>query len=140
MNLERTLSIIKPDATEKNLSGNIISIIEREKFKILAQKKLCLTARQAEKFYNVHSERAFYRDLVEFMISGSIIVQVLESVNAVDKYRELMGSTNPKEAKEGTLRALFGESIQCNAVHGSDSKENAEKEIRFFFSDIEIVN
>ena len=122
---QRTLSIIKPDAMNSKLSGSIIKFIEEKGFKILAQKKIILTRKQAEAFYAIHKERPFFGELVDFMISGPISVQVLEADNAVILYREIMGSTNPEEAKNDTIRKLFGQNIQCNAVHGSDSEENA---------------
>ena len=136
---QRTLSIIKPDAMNTKLSGSIINFIEEKGFKILAQKKITLTRKQAEAFYAVHKERTFFGELVDFMISGSILVQVLEADNAVTFYREIMGSTNPEESDSGTIRKLFGKDIQCNAVHGSDSEENAIIEISFFFSQLELL-
>ncbi len=139
MNSERTLSIIKPDATKKNISGKIFSIFEENNLKILAQKRIILSKEQAEKFYDIHRDRPFFNDLVEYMCSGVISVQVLEGLDAVKKNRNLMGSTNPLEADKGTIRALYGDSIQENAVHGSDSVENAKIEIDFFFSGLEII-
>ena len=139
MPIQRTLSIIKPDAMNSNLSGSIIKFIEEKGFKILAQKKITLTRKQAEAFYAVHKERSFFGELVDFMISGPISVQVLEADNAVTSYREIMGSTNPEEANPNTIRKLFGKNIQCNAVHGSDSEENAIIETSFFFSQLEIL-
>ena len=139
MPIQRTLSIIKPDAMNSNLSGSIIKFIEEKGFKILAQKKIKLTRKQAEAFYAVHKERPFFGELVDFMLSGPISVQVLEADNAVILYREIMGSTNPEEAKPETIRKLFGQNIQCNAVHGSDSEENAIIETSFFFSQLEIL-
>ncbi len=139
MPIQRTLSIIKPDAMNSNLSGSIIKFIEEKGFKILAQKKITLTRKQAEAFYAVHKERSFFGELVDFMISGPISVQVLEADNAVISYREIMGSTNPEEANPNTIRKLFGKNIQCNAVHGSDSEENAIIETSFFFSQLEIL-
>jgi nucleoside-diphosphate kinase len=136
---QRTLSIIKPDAMNSKLSGSIIKFIEEKGFKILAQKKITLTRKQAEAFYAVHKERPFFGELVDFMISGPVLVQVLEADNAVTFYREIMGSTNPKEADSDTIRKLFGEDIQCNAVHGSDSEENAIIEASFFFSQLELL-
>jgi nucleoside-diphosphate kinase len=139
MALERTFSIIKPDATERNLTGKINAVFEDRGLRIVAQKRVMLSRAQAEEFYAVHKERPFYGELVEYMISAPVVVQVLEGESAVTKNREVMGATNPADAEEGTIRKLFGESIERNSVHGSDSPENAEKEIRFFFSDIEIV-
>ena len=139
-NLEQTLSIIKPDATERNLTGKIISKLEESGLKIIAQKRILLSKTQAEDFYKVHQERPFYNDLVKFMISGPVVVQVLEGENAVSKNREVMGATNPEEAEDGTIRKEFAESLEANSVHGSDSLENAKIEISFFFSQIEIVN
>lgn len=139
MAIERTLSIIKPDATRRNLTGEINARIEKAGLRIIAQKRLWLTRQQAEQFYAVHRERAFFNDLCEFMCSGPIVAQTLEGENAVLKYREIMGATNPANADEGTIRRDFAESIEANSVHGSDSVENAAKEIAFFFSEIEIV-
>lgn len=139
MPIQRTLSIIKPDAMNSNLSGSIIKFIEEKGFKILAQKKIKLTRKQAEAFYAVHKERPFFGELVDFMLSGPISVQVLEADNAVTSYREIMGSTNPEEANPDTIRKIFGQNIQCNAVHGSDSEENAIIETSFFFSQLEIL-
>ena len=139
MPIQRTLSIIKPDAMNSRLSGSIIRFIEEKGFKILAQKKITLTRKQAEAFYAVHQERPFFGELVDFMLSGPISVQVLEADNAVILYREIMGSTNPEEAKPETIRKLFGQNIQCNAVHGSDSEENAIIETSFFFSQLELL-
>jgi len=137
--VEQTLSIIKPDAVAKNVIGKIIDRFESNGLRVAAIKKLQLTKEQAAKFYEVHKERPFFNDLVEFMTSGPVVVSVLEGENAVAKNRELMGATNPKEAAPGTIRADFAESIDANAVHGSDSLENAKKEIKFFFADIEIL-
>ena len=139
MSLERTLSIIKPDAMMSKQSGKILNFIEEKGFKISAQKKIRLTKKQAEGFYNVHKERPFFPELVEFMTSGPILVQVLEANNAVNKYRDIMGTTNPEEAKNDTIRSLYGKDIQCNAVHGSDSLENAKIEISFFFNQLELL-
>ncbi len=139
MATERTLSIIKPDATERNLTGKINAMFEEAGFRIIAQKRLRLSRKQAEQFYIVHKERPFYGELVDFMTSGPVVVQVLERDDAVAKNRELMGATNPENAEAGTIRELFAEGIERNSVHGSDSAENAQQEIRFFFSDIEIV-
>ena len=139
MTQERTLSIIKPDATKRNLIGKIITKLEDGGLKIVAQKKIQLTQAMAEEFYAVHKERPFYNDLVSFMISGPVVVQVLEGENAVLKNREIMGATNPDEANPGTIRKEFAESLEANSVHGSDSLENAQIEISFFFNDEEIV-
>ena len=139
MTIQRTLSIIKPDAMASKLSGSIIKFIEEKGFKILVQKKITLTRKQAEAFYAVHKERPFFGELVDFMLSGPISVQVLEADKAVVSYREIMGSTNPEEAKPDTIRKLFGQNIQCNAVHGSDSEENAVIETSFFFSQLELL-
>lgn len=138
MAIERTLSIVKPDAVAKNVIGEIYSRFEKAGLKIVAAKMKHLTRQEAEGFYDVHKERPFFKDLVEFMTSGPVMVQVLEGENAVLKNREIMGATNPKEAEKGTIRADFAESIDANAVHGSDSLENAKREIHFFFSDTEI--
>lgn len=139
MAIERTFSIIKPDATRRNLTGKINSKIEEAGLRIIAQKRLQLTKAQAEGFYAVHKERAFFNDLVSFMISGPVVVQVLEGENAVAAYREIMGATNPENAAPGTIRKEFAESIEANSVHGSDSLENAAIEISYFFSQVEIV-
>ncbi|NPA83381.1 MAG: nucleoside-diphosphate kinase [Epsilonproteobacteria bacterium] len=137
--MERTLSIIKPDAVAKNLIGKIIDRFETNGLRIAAMKKIQLTREDAAKFYEVHKERPFFNDLVEYMTSGPVVVMVLEGENAVAKNRELMGATDPKEAAPGTIRADFAESIEANAVHGSDSLENAQKEIAFFFAQREIL-
>jgi nucleoside-diphosphate kinase len=136
---ERTLSIIKPDATRRNLTGKINARFEDAGLRIVAQKRLWLTRGQAEAFYGVHKERAFFNDLCDFMISGPVVAQVLEGTNAVAKNREVMGATNPAQADAGTIRKDFAESIEANSAHGSDSAENAAIEISFFFSEIEIV-
>jgi nucleoside-diphosphate kinase len=136
---ERTLSIIKPDATRRNLTGKINARIEESGLRIIAQKRLWLSRAQAEKFYEVHKERPFYSDLCKFMTSGPVVVQALEGENAVAKYREVMGATNPANAAPGTIRKDFAESIEANSVHGSDSTDNAKVEIGFFFSGIELV-
>ncbi len=137
--MEQTLSIIKPDAVAKNVIGKIVDRFESNGLRIAAMKKIKLTKEDAGKFYEVHKERPFYNDLCEYMSSGPVIVMVLEGDSAVAKNRELMGATNPKEAAPGTIRADFAESIEANAVHGSDSLENAKKEIAFFFAQREIV-
>jgi len=139
MATERTLSIIKPDATRRNLTGQVNACLEEAGLRIVAQKRLWLTQAQAEAFYAVHKERPFYRDLVSFMISGPVVVQVLEGENAVARNREIMGATDPKKAAAGTIRARFAESIEANSVHGSDSAENAAIEIGFFFAQVDIV-
>lgn len=139
MAVERTLSILKPDATKRNLTGAINTVIEASGLRIVAQKRMWLSEGQAEGFYAVHKERPFFRDLVSFMISGPVVVQVLEGENAVAKYRDVMGATNPANAADGTIRKLYAESIEANSVHGSDSLENAAREIDFFFNDQEIV-
>jgi len=136
---ERTLSILKPDATRRNLTGRINAKFEDTGLRIVAQKRLHLTTAQAEAFYGVHRERGFFRDLVTFMTSGPVVAQVLEGDNAVAKNREIMGATNPANAAAGTVRKEFAESIEANSVHGSDSADNAAIEIAFFFSGIEIV-
>ncbi len=136
--MEQTLSIIKPDAVAKNVIGKILSRFEDAGLRIAATKKLQLTHEQAEAFYEVHKARPFYGELVSFMISGPVVVSVLEGENAMTKNRDLMGATNPKEAAAGTIRADFADSIDANAVHGSDSLENAKKEIAFFFKPEEI--
>ena len=140
MSIQQTLSIIKPDATKRNITGKINSKLEESGLKIIAQKRILLSKAQAEDFYRVHKERPFYNDLVKFMISGPVVVQVLEGANAVSKNREVMGATNPAEAEEGTIRKEFAESLEANSVHGSDSLENAKIEISFFFSQIELTN
>ncbi|WP_086234917.1 nucleoside-diphosphate kinase [Campylobacter devanensis] len=136
--MEQTLSIIKPDATKKGVIGKIIDRFESNGLRIAAAKKVQLSVEDAKKFYEVHASRPFYNDLVDFMTSGPVVVMVLEGQNAVLKNRELMGATNPKEAAPGTIRADFAESIDANAVHGSDSLENAKIEIAFFFASREI--
>ena len=136
---ERTLSIIKPDATRRNLTGKINAVFEGAGLRIVAQKRMLLSQAQAEEFYGVHRERGFFRDLVTFMTSGPVVVQVLEGADAVAQNRTLMGATNPANAEDGTIRKLFAESIEANSVHGSDSAENAAQEIAFFFSGIELV-
>ena len=136
--MEQTLSIIKPDAVSKNVVGKILSRFEDAGLRIAATRKMQLSKADAEAFYAVHAERPFFGDLVEFMISGPVVVTVLEGENAMSKNRDLMGATNPKEAEAGTIRADFAESIDANAVHGSDSVENANIEINFFFAQKEI--
>ena len=139
MVIERTFSIIKPDATERNLTGAVNAVIEQAGLRIVAQKRILMSRREAETFYAVHKERPFFGELVEFMTSGPVVVQVLEGENAIAKYREIMGATNPAQAAEGTIRKLFAQSVGENSVHGSDSPENAEIEIRQFFAGNEIV-
>ncbi|MFQ5784374.1 MAG: nucleoside-diphosphate kinase [Alphaproteobacteria bacterium] len=139
MAIERTLSIIKPDATKRDLTGKINARFEEAGLRIIAQKRLRLTREQAERFYAVHAERAFYDDLCGYMGSGPVVVQVLEGEDAIAKNRALMGATNPANAEKGTIRADFGESVEANSVHGSDSPETAAFEVAFFFSEIEIV-
>lgn len=136
---ERTLSIIKPDATRRNLTGKINARFEEKGLRIVAQKRIRLSRAQAEQFYAVHKERPFYKSLCAFMTSGPVVVQVLEGENAVEKNREVMGATDPAKAAPGTIRKEFAESIEANSVHGSDSQENAKNEIAFFFSGTEIV-
>jgi nucleoside-diphosphate kinase len=136
---ERTFSIIKPDATRRNLTGKINAVIEHAGLRIVAQRRIRMSEAQAKKFYEVHAERPFYGELVEFMMSAPVVVQVLEGKDAVAKYREVMGATNPAQAAEGTIRKLYAESVGENSVHGSDSLENAELEIAQFFTDGEIV-
>ncbi len=139
MAIERTLSIIKPDATRRNITGNINAALEEAGLRIVAQKRLRLTLERARAFYRVHEERPFYDDLCAFMSSGPVVVQVLEGEGAIEKNREVMGATNPTEAAPGTIRALYGESIEANSVHGSDAAETAAMEISFFFAEDEIV-
>lgn len=139
MALERTFSIVKPDATRRNLTGAVNAVIEKAGLRIIAQKRLHLTRAQAEGFYAVHKERPFFKSLCDFMTSGPVVVQVLEGENAIAKYREVMGATNPANAAPGTIRKQFAELIEANSAHGSDSPENAKIEIAYFFSAIEIV-
>ena len=137
--MSRTFSIIKPDATKRNLTGSINELIEKNGLRIIAQRRIKMTNEQAEKFYGIHNDKPFFKDLVQYMTSEPVIVQVLSSDNAVTKYREVMGATNPENALDGTIRKLFALNVQENSVHGSDSDENAEKEIDFFFNENEIV-
>ena len=137
--MERTLSIIKPDATKRSITGKINTIIEEVGLSIIAQKRITLSEAQAQEIYGVHKEKPFFRDLVNFITSGPVVVQVLEAENAIALYRKTMGATNPKEADKGTIRYEFAESIEANSVHGSDSTDNAKIEIDFFFTDEEIV-
>lgn len=137
--MERTFSIIKPDATRRNITGKIINCLEEGGLRVVAQKRIHMTEQQAKDFYAVHAERPFYNDLVSFMTSGPVVVQVLEGEKAVARNREIMGATNPADAAPGTIRKEFAESIEANSVHGSDSEENAKIEIDFFFKPEEIV-
>ncbi len=139
MAIERTLSIIKPDATRRNLTGKINARFEEADLRIVAQKRIRLTREQAEAFYAVHAERSFYDDLCAYMISGPVVVQLLEGEDAIARNREIMGATNPANAEPDTIRAEYGESVEANSVHGSDAPETAAFEIGFFFSDIEII-
>ncbi|MDG1142855.1 MAG: nucleoside-diphosphate kinase [Hellea sp.] len=139
MSIQRTFSIIKPDATARNITGKVNAKIEESGLRIVAQKRLLLTEEQASGFYAVHKDRPFYTDLVKFMMSGPVIVQVLEGENAIVAYRKVMGATNPAEADSGTIRAEFAQSIDANTVHGSDAPETAGEEIKFFFAENEIV-
>jgi len=140
MSMERTLSIIKPDAVARNLIGSIDARLEQAGLRIVAMRRMQLTKEQAQKFYAVHSDKAFYESLCDYMSSGPVVVQVLSGENAILKNREVMGATNPANAEIGTIRRDFGESIEHNAVHGSDSPENAEIEINFFFSRLDIID
>lgn len=139
MALERTFSIIKPDAVRRNITGKILQKFEDGGLRVVASKRIQMTEEQAKQFYAVHSERPFYMDLVNFMTSGPVVVQVLEGENAIARNREIMGATNPADAEPGTIRAEFAESIEANSVHGSDAPETAAEEIIFFFTDNEIV-
>ena len=134
-----TFSIIKPDATKRNITGSINELIEKNGLRIIAQKRIKLTKEQAEQFYDVHNDKPFFKDLIEYMTSEPVVIQVLSCDNAVKKYREVMGATNPDNAADGTIRKLFALNVQENSVHGSDSDENAKKEIEFFFNENEIV-
>jgi nucleoside-diphosphate kinase len=139
MATERTFSIIKPDATRRNLTGKVNACLEAAGLRIIAQKRIWMTQGQAEQFYGVHRERGFFKDLVTFMTSGPVVVQVLEGENAVARNREVMGATNPANAAQGTIRKMFAESIEANSVHGSDSAENAAIEIAYFFAGTELI-
>ncbi|MET0315166.1 MAG: nucleoside-diphosphate kinase [Hansschlegelia sp.] len=139
MALERTFSIIKPDATRRNITGKVLSIIEASGLRVIAQKRIQMTKEQAQGFYAVHKDRPFFGELVDFMISGPVVVQVLEGEDAIAKYREVMGATNPANAAPGTIRKELAESIEANTVHGSDAPETAQEEIKYFFQDHEIV-
>ncbi|MBI04451.1 MAG: nucleoside-diphosphate kinase [Pelagibacteraceae bacterium] len=136
--MEMTFSIIKPDATKRNITGGINKIIEENNLKIVAQKKIKMTINQAKEFYSIHSDKPFFNDLIDFMTSEPVVLQVLYGKNAIENYRKVMGATNPENAEVGTIRKSYGLNVQENSVHGSDSKENAEKEISFFFSNQEI--
>ncbi len=137
--MEKTFSIIKPDATKRNITGSINKIIEENGLRIVAQKRIKLSIDQAKDFYQIHSKKSFFNDLIEYMTSEPVVVQVLSGNNAIEIYRNIMGETNPDNAKEGTIRKTHALNVQENSVHGSDSKENAEKEIAFFFKNEEIV-
>ena len=137
--MEKTFSIIKPDATKRNITGSINKIIEENGLRIVAQKRIKLSIDQAKDFYQIHSEKSFFNDLIEYMTSEPVVVQVLSGNNAIEIYRNIMGATNPDNAKEGTIRKTHALNVQENSVHGSDSKENAEKEIAFFFKNEEII-
>ena len=139
MATQRTFSIIKPDATERNLTGAVNAVIEKSGLRIIAQRRIKMSREQAEQFYSVHKERPFFGELVEFMTSAPVVVQVLEGENAVKAYRDVMGATNPEEAADGTVRKLYAKSIGENSVHGSDSEENAKVEIAQFFTEDQIV-
>ena len=139
MAVTRTFSIIKPDATRRNLTGAVTKMLEEAGLRVVASKRIHMSEDQAKKFYEVHAERPFYGELVDFMTSGPVVVQVLEGEDAVKRNRDVMGATNPADAAEGTIRKTYAESIEANSVHGSDSDENAATEIAFFFSDDEIV-
>ena len=138
--MQKTFSIIKPDATKRNITGAINNLIESSGLRIVGQKRIHLTLAQAQEFYAVHKDRPFFNDLIKYMTSEPVIVQILQGVNAVSKYREIMGATNPDEAKTGTIRKIHALNIQENSVHGSDSEENAKIEIDFFFNEEEIVD
>ncbi len=139
MAIERSLSIIKPDATRRGLTGQVNSRIEAAGLRIIAQRRIRMTEQQAQSFYAVHKDRPFYNDLVAFMTSGPVVVQVLEGDNAIATYREIMGATNPAEAAAGTIRADLAENVEANSVHGSDAVETAAEEIGFFFADVDVV-
>jgi len=137
--MDKTFSIIKPDATKRNITGSINKIIEDNGLRIVAQKRIRLSLKEAEEFYSIHKEKPFFNELVTYMTSEPVVVQVLSGKNSIEKYRLIMGATNPENAEEGTIRKLFALNVQENSVHGSDSTENAIKEINFFFDDNEIV-
>ena len=138
--MNRTFSIIKPDATKRNITGSINKIIEQNNLVIIAQKRIKLSKEKAEGFYSVHRDKPFFQELIQYMTSGPVIIQVLEGDNAVANYRKIMGSTNPDNASDGTIRKLYGQNIQENSVHGSDSDENAKIEISYFFDESEIIS
>ena len=138
--MDRTFSIIKPDATKRNITGAINKIIEENNLIIVAQKRIKLSKIQAEGFYSVHKTKPFFKDLIEYMTSGPVIIQVLEGINAVEQYRKIMGATNPENAEDGTIRKEFALNIQENSIHGSDSIENAKIEIKYFFDESEIIS
>tara|TARA_B100001179_G_C18598740_1_gene408773 strand:- start:79 stop:507 length:429 start_codon:yes stop_codon:yes gene_type:complete len=140
MSIERTLSIIKPDATKRNITGKIISCFEEQGLRIVAQKRILLSVSQAREFYAVHSDKPFFEDLVNYITSGPVVVQILEGQDAITKNRKIMGATNPEEAEEGTIRKQFALSVEANSVHGSDSQETAKSEIKFFFDSSEITS
>ena len=137
--MDRTFSIIKPDATKRNITGAINKIIEENNLKIIAQKRIKLSKKQAEGFYSIHKEKPFFQDLIDYMTSGPVVIQVLEGKDAVSKYRKIMGATNPDNADLGTIRKKYAINIQENSVHGSDSDENAVNEIKYFFNDNELI-
>ena len=137
--MDQTFSIIKPDATKRNITGSINKVIEDNGLRIIAQKRIRLTNDQAKNFYSIHKERPFFNDLIEYMTSEPVVVQILSGENCVEKYRSIMGATNPENAEEGTIRKLFALNVQENSVHGSDSEDNAKNEINFFFKAEEIV-
>ena len=137
--MDKTLSIIKPDATKRNITGSVNKVIEENGLRIIAQKRIQLTNKQAENFYSVHKERPFFRDLVDYMTSGPVVVQILSGENCIERYRSIMGATNPENAENGTIRKLLALNVQENSVHGSDSEENAKIEIDFFFKSNEIT-
>ena len=139
MSIERTLSIIKPDATKRNITGKIISCFEEKGLSIVAQKRILLSESRAREFYAVHSHKPFFEDLVKYITSGPVVVQILEGQDAITKNRKIMGATNPEEAEEGTIRKQFALSVEANSVHGSDSQETAKSEIKFFFDNSEIT-
>ena len=138
--MDKTFSIIKPDATKRNITGDINKIIEENNLRIIAQKRILLSNDQAKNFYSIHKEKSFFNELINYMTSGPVVVQVLEGKNAVQKYRDIMGATNPDNAKDGTIRKKHALNVQENSVHGSDSDENAEIEIDFFFQKDEIIS
>ena len=137
--MNRTFSIIKPDATKRNITGAINKIIEENNLKIIAQKRIKLSKKQAEGFYFIHNDKPFFQDLIDYMTSGPVVIQVLEGKNAVTEYRKIMGSTNPENAEPGTIRKEYALNIQENSVHGSDSEQNAENEINYFFNENELI-